>query len=98
MADVEMKIQGNTIEVTPYKFSTTEGKDIEFSAGGLPFKIVFHETTPSPLNGDVGHNSRKAKVRKGTGGNKTYRYAVAIYSKDKDEVFLLADCPSIIVN
>jgi len=98
MADVELKIKGNSIEVTPYDLSTSEGKDIEFSAGGLPFKILFHEVTPSPLNGDVGHKSRRAKVKKGTGGNKRYRYAVAIYATDKDEVYLLADCPSIIVN
>src|SRR5262249_54841874 len=58
MADVELKIQGNSIEVTPYDLSTTEGKDVEFSAGGLPFKILFHEKTPSPLNVDVCHKAK----------------------------------------
>ena len=99
MADViNLQIKGNSIDVTPYDLATAEGQDVEFSAGDLPFKIIFHEDMPNPLNADVSHRVKKAKVKHGTGGNRRYRYAIAIYSKDKDEVFLLADCPSIIVN
>jgi hypothetical protein len=83
------------IVVDPYVLFVARGDTVAFAAKG-EFTVQFHG--PSPLaEAKIGsHYSKGSEVAKVAPG--CYRYAVALQPSGKGgEIFLLADCPSIIV-
>ena len=66
-----------------------------FDAGGRVFQLVFHGA--SPFNQDTISDTTGVVTIRDRAEPGNYRYAVAILSSSGDEVFLEADCPTIIV-
>lgn len=95
-----IKLDFDTGTATPYQLPDAVPRDtiVFFESKGRAFRVVFQPPEGSPLDHEITDKTPSGIVIVSPMIPTTYRYAYAIVSADKKDVFFEAHCPSIIVN
>ncbi len=94
MISLDVNEKKGLFTIDPYGVYLSKGDTVRFNADGRIFRVLFHRESPFREQG-ISDGGPVGTVKSNAEGH--YPYAVAIVSRSGNEVFLEADCPSIIV-
>ena len=93
---IHLNESSGEITIEPYGIYLLDGERVRFETDGHVFKLAFHDG--SPFGGKEISKENPVGLLRPAVPKGHYTYAVAVVSKDGRDVFLEADCPSIIVH